>query len=509
MNSDGVMQSNQMALRTPKKESRGEVEGEGEKTIARELLGGLGGDLLTLPAMLAGGATLPPEMIQQLWFQTQAVRPPQAFQQNTSANWSPGRASSSGPPGGEIQRGPGPAVVTFMPPPPPPPKGGNTIVKEEHHDQEQDEGGWADARMDYYETMAENEYGVATANTTKPKTFPPPPPPPPKERQEAAGTMWPWGQDSRRADMFGTGGQMGKVAEATVKKEERPEHTETQRCAVATWHHGQHSQRQGGPGVAAGSSGKEVAEGKESIIEELIRRVQEAADFIEDHASEISLPEATESLTQVVRAITEKLAGGAAKPPAPPHGAVTTQEVKLKPHYSESEAALAAKHIEEFKKKVEEAFSVAVAGAVGAAPQTTIEFERPAETVNEVAHRLEAFHGPAGPKVSVQHVAEEGGGIWRKPAASAWFVEKGGDQRKAVFRMNVPARSGYRKASRASVQLKVGDRTVTVQTVKQNLLEYATQWVVAFGPAFRADVGAQSGVAGVTAFLQAGRGQAK
>ena len=119
----------------------------------------------------------------------------------------------------------------------------------------------------------------------------------------------------------------------------------------------------------------------------------------------------------------------------------------------------------------------------------------------ETAKRLEAFHGPAGPKVMVQTLIEEKNEVWRKPPATQWSAEKGGDERKAVFRVNVPARSSYRKASRASVQLKIGDGSLKVQSVKQNLLEYAVQWVMAFGPAIRAEVGSSSGSTEIAAFL--------
>lgn len=81
----------------------------------------------------------------------------------------------------------------------------------------------------------------------------------------------------------------------------------------------------------------------------------------------------------------------------------------------------------------------------------------------------------------VQQLEESQGRVWKKMTAAFWWAEKGGDVRKAVFRVNVPGRAAYRKPSRVSVQYHVTTRQLAIQSVKQNLLDYAVQWVAAFG----------------------------
>ena len=79
-------------------------------------------------------------------------------------------------------------------------------------------------------------------------------------------------------------------------------------------------------------------------------------------------------------------------------------------------------------------------------------------------------------------VEEDKGQVWKRPATSVWWAEKRGDTRKAVFRLNVPPRSTYKKNGRVSVQLHLATRTLNISGVKQNLMEYSIQWVAAFGP---------------------------
>ena len=118
----------------------------------------------------------------------------------------------------------------------------------------------------------------------------------------------------------------------------------------------------------------------------------------------------------------------------------------------------------------------------GAAVQMQLVFERPFPNVLDVAQRLECLLGPTEPKVLVQQLVEDGGAVWRRPQTTVWWAEKGGDDRKAVFRLNIPPRPSYRKNSRVSLQYHVAARSLLVQTVKQNLLDYSVQWVAAFGP---------------------------
>ena len=155
---------------------------------------------------------------------------------------------------------------------------------------------------------------------------------------------------------------------------------------------------------------------------------------------------------------------------------------------------------------VDAAFNQAAPGAAGAAPQATVEFQRPCLSMMEVAQRLEGFNGADGPKIQVQQVTEGHGGVWRRPASTVWFAEKGGDERKAVFRLNVRPRQSYRKASRVSLQLNLAQRTLKVQSVKQNLLDFGVQWIAAFGPVARADADPAHGSANIAEFLTKGQG---
>ena len=103
-----------------------------------------------------------------------------------------------------------------------------------------------------------------------------------------------------------------------------------------------------------------------------------------------------------------------------------------------------------------------------------------------MARRLAAYHGQQGPVILVQLLVEQDNITWKRRALSVWYAEKGGDDKKAVFRVNVPARPAYRKCSRVSVQYHLRHQSLLIQTVKQNLMEYAVQWVTTFGPAAHA-----------------------
>ena len=106
---------------------------------------------------------------------------------------------------------------------------------------------------------------------------------------------------------------------------------------------------------------------------------------------------------------------------------------------------------------------------------------RPPQSAKEVALRLQnLFNGT--PTLPVEYLAEEAGMTWQKPAASAWYAETGGDARKVVFRIHVPARATFRKASKMSLQFTVESRTLTIQSTKVNLIECAAPLLAAFGP---------------------------
>ena len=67
-----------------------------------------------------------------------------------------------------------------------------------------------------------------------------------------------------------------------------------------------------------------------------------------------------------------------------------------------------------------------------------------------------------------------------------WWAESGGDKHKVVFRVNVPSRTSYKKPGRVSVQYYVDHKELTMMGVKQNLLDFSVQWVLAFGPILKA-----------------------
>ena len=236
---------------------------------------------------------------------------------------------------------------------------------------------------------------------------------------------------------------------------------------------------QQGPAVAMveGPHRDEVGGVKEEcteMLEGLIRGVREAADYIEDNM-DMGLPGAVEKLMDVVRRISAR--AKVQQKVAPPPGGSET----IAPIFGPDQGQQAADALRKFQKLVSDTFDAGAKGSAGAAVQLEVKFERPFVSWKDVASRLAALHGSAGPKVAVQQLEEAEGKVWQKLTGAFWWAEKGGDGRKAVFRMNVPARSAYRKASRVSVQYHVASRQLSIQSVKQNLLDYAVQWVAAFG----------------------------
>ena len=111
----------------------------------------------------------------------------------------------------------------------------------------------------------------------------------------------------------------------------------------------------------------------------------------------------------------------------------------------------------------------------------------------DVARRIQAFHGAAGPQVVGQTLVEADSQVWRKPPGmSAWWAEKAGDARTNVHRLRVPARPSYGKPSAVSIQYDTASRTVLAVGVKQNFLDFLVQWVGAFGPVAGVSAGQQN-----------------
>ena len=63
------------------------------------------------------------------------------------------------------------------------------------------------------------------------------------------------------------------------------------------------------PPIAQAEQGPvaEQAGAKEAVIEEMTQGVRDAADYIEDNIAELTVPEAMERFTQVVRNVSNKL----------------------------------------------------------------------------------------------------------------------------------------------------------------------------------------------------------
>ena len=111
-------------------------------------------------------------------------------------------------------------------------------------------------------------------------------------------------------------------------------------------------------------------------------------------------------------------------------------------------------------------------------------FDRAAKSPKDVALRLQnLFSG--NPSIAVEYLAEENG-EWRRPPASSWFAEKGGDSRKIVYRISVPARATLRKVSKMSLQLVVETKSLRIQSTRANLKEFAAPLIAAFGPVGKA-----------------------
>lgn len=215
-------------------------------------------------------------------------------------------------------------------------------------------------------------------------------------------------------------------------------------------------------------------------VDEVLETMRSACDSIEDHSEELGTVNALRLLRDTVQSLLHETNEG--KSPA------QTPEKKgeLTPQFTKKDAHEAQRAVQQAVQMINEAFkNVAEGKSAGAATQISLTFDRTAKAAKDVATRLaNLFVG--NPTIPVEFLTEEAGLTWRKPASSAWFAEKGGDHRKVVFRVNVPPRSTYRKASKMSLQFTVETKTLTIQSTRANLIEFAAPLVAAFGPVGRA-----------------------
>ncbi|CAE7244731.1 GIP [Symbiodinium sp. CCMP2592] len=218
------------------------------------------------------------------------------------------------------------------------------------------------------------------------------------------------------------------------------------------------------------------------MVDDVLQTVRSACDSIEDHAEELGTTNALKLLADAIKDLQKEdriMLSGRDETPTKP---TSPSKQDLTPQYSRKQMDEAQRAVQSCVQMIQDAFRrVAEGRAAGAATQLSLCFDRPPRSAKEVALRLQSlFHG--NPTVPVEYLAEEAGMTWQKPAASAWFAEKGGDARKVVFRIHVPARATFRKASKMSLQFTVESRTLTIQSTKVNLIEFAAPLVAAFGP---------------------------
>ncbi|CAK0900298.1 unnamed protein product [Prorocentrum cordatum] len=131
----------------------------------------------------------------------------------------------------------------------------------------------------------------------------------------------------------------------------------------------------------------------------------------------------------------------------------------------------------------------------GAPPLALAEFKAPLASADEVDARIRDLSGQAGPAIPAQTLVERSGGRWQRPGAQSWSAERGGDGRLHVLRARVPARPSLNKVTTASAQWTASTEGACVKTVKDNLLDFASEWARAFGGI--SQVAPVSGAAGI------------
>ena len=238
-----------------------------------------------------------------------------------------------------------------------------------------------------------------------------------------------------------------------------------------------------------------VVEDKDGpAVDEFAAALRTAADTIEQMG--MTMEEAVAEVNKVVlQAGCSGAPGGAARVPAaeaakpriadPAVSGDAAREPQPVPHFGPRDAERLSKARDDFLSKLAELGGQGKGDQKGAAVQAEVEFEHPCNAEAEVWRRLVCFHGAAGPAVKVQAVHElDVEPAWRAPTRASWFAERtprGGDVRRKVHRLNVPALPGQPRATIVSVQYLKGPRTVVAIGMAKNFSEFAVQWVATYG----------------------------
>ena len=214
-------------------------------------------------------------------------------------------------------------------------------------------------------------------------------------------------------------------------------------------------------------------------IEEILGTMRMCCDQIEDHSDRLSASAALRLLKDTVASLIKELDPESKSPrvASPSKGRTV-----YTPRYDRGQVNLAQKHVQQCLKSITDAFQNTAQGkATGAATQLCLTFDQPVKSPKDVALRVQdLFNG--SPKVEVEWLVEEEGKVWKRPPASTWFAEKGGDSRKVVFRLHVPARASFRKVSKMSLQYTVESKVLTIQSTRQNLVDFVAPIIAKFGP---------------------------
>ncbi|CAK0893895.1 unnamed protein product, partial [Prorocentrum cordatum] len=109
------------------------------------------------------------------------------------------------------------------------------------------------------------------------------------------------------------------------------------------------------------------------------------------------------------------------------------------------------------------------ATAAGLPPFLTVEFSRPADSIEALAEAMSMF---GGVQILCQPLVERAGGICRKPGSGCYYAERGGDDHLLV-RVHFPSRHTYRRATTVSVQVREATKVVTAKGIRQNFVKFA------------------------------------
>lgn len=210
---------------------------------------------------------------------------------------------------------------------------------------------------------------------------------------------------------------------------------------------------------------------KEPPTPEVLRRL--LAVTAEDEPG-MSREQATARLSELALAAQKRLEASPAAPApsAPPDNQGTV-------FFSPSEAADARKAMQQFMKDIQDASKSATKSQRD--PQMTAKFVHPIESVEVLRTKIAGLHGAAGPSIVV--APADSNKPWKKPSSTVWYAERKGDERKCVFRVNVPAEEGGKgKPKSISLQVLVGGRELSVTAFKSILLKFGGNLLMMFGP---------------------------